>query len=582
MTAQTNNDLLRELRAEIFRSRRGECLSREQLEEMYKAEGATAVENPQLSHIVSCPVCLDQVNDILGLPPLADRYPMDMTGPDSPSSRGNGRNGGRNSGGGHPPGGASGGGTEKIKRQLQRLAQDVFEHRPQELHIAVNGLILGSQRIHAELNEQTLEIIQSGQQDPINFIEFFSEQQTRMLLLPVGDPPPTGPAEQFTRVELSDGRALELKLSFRLPHPTLETVYHDPLMAAGYDAQNELEEDPHFEFPLNGLKLAPPKPGVTLPLPELKTAEAFPDLAPRQSALSAMATWLRSLPRRISLQREQPSNRRKMPYAPPKFFEVTPRFRPGWPGWAAAFATFILLSIALLMRLQTPVTPTVTAAELLQKSIAVEARLAEPTQVLHRTLSLEERDPAGGRVLARHRVEVWQGTDRGAFARRLYDERDRLVAGEWAQADGSRKLYRRVDSSQNGKSAKRGKETPAALPDDGLIWRLELSSRSFSALVGQTATATLEDAANVYVLSYQLPPDGAVLKANLTLNKADLRAIGQELLLRIGDGNPQLREYRFVESGFQRLAATEVPAAVFHPDAELLGSASQVTEVEAP
>lgn len=577
MTAQTNNDLLRELRAEIFQSRRGECLSRAQLEAMYKGDGATAVKNPQLSHIVSCPECLDHVNDILGLPPLAERYPAEMTGPDWPSSRGNGGNGG-----GYPPGGSSGGGTEKIMRQLQRRAREVFEHRPQELHIAVNGLILGSQKIHAELSEQTLEIIQNGQPDAINFIEVFSEQQTRLLLMPVGDPPPAGPAEQSTRVELSDGRALELKLCFRCPHPTLEAVYHDPLMAAELAAHPELEEDARFEFPLNGLKLAQSASNATSHPSEFETAEALPGAAPRQSALGAMAAWLRSLPRRRNERREQPSNYPTLPYAPPKLFEVTPRFRPGWPGWAAAFATFILLSIALLMRLNTPVTPTVTAAELLQKSIAAEARLTEPTQVLHRTLNLEERDPAGGRVLARHRVEVWQGTNRGAFAKRIYNERGQIVAGEWEKADGSRKLYRRVDSSQNGKSPKRGKETLTALPDEDLIWRLELSSKSFSALVGQTATATLEDAADVYILSYQLSPDGAVLKANLTLNKADLRAIGQELLMRIGDGNPQLREYRFVESGFQRMPSAEVPAAVFQPDAELLGAALQVTEVEAP
>jgi RNA polymerase sigma factor (sigma-70 family) len=593
MTAQTNNELMHELRAEVFQSRRGECLSREQFEQMYNADGAAAVDNPHLSHIVSCPDCLDQVNDILGLPPLAERYPTDMSGPDSPSSRGNGRGGRRNGGKGNPPGGGMG----MMMRRMERLAQEVFEHRPQELHIAVNGLILGSQRIHAELSEQTLELIWSGQPEPINFIEVFSEQQTRMLLFPVGDPPPVGPTEQTTRVELSDGRTLELKLCFRCPHPTLEAVYHDPLMAAETAAHPELEEDTHFEFPLNGKfvvpalagsirnQSSPAKASATSFSSEPETAEALSEIAPQQSALGAMAAWLRSLPRRRNARREQPSNYPTLPYAPPKLFEVTPRFRLGWPGTIAAFATFILLSIALLMRLNTPVTPAVTAAELLQKSIAAEARLTEPTQVLHRTMSLEERDPAGGRVLARHRVEVWQGTGRGAFAKRLYDERDHLIAGEWAQADGLRKLYRRVDPSQNGKSPNRGKEMQAA---ENLIWRQELSCRSFSALIGQTATATLEDRSDMYILSYELPPDGApvadgaVLKANLTLNKADLRAIAQTLLVRTKQTAPQLREYRFIESGFQRLQASEVPATVFQPDAELLGTASRVTEVEAP
>jgi hypothetical protein len=209
MGTRTNEGLLQELRAGIFGSRQGECLSRRELEDLYKGEAV--VDNPHLSHIVSCPACLDQVNRILGLPPLAERCPTDMTGPDTPSARG---------GWGGSSGGASGGGKD-LTKLLRRRTQDAFEHRPQELHIAVNGLILGSQTVYAELNEQTLEI---GQPEPISFIEVFSEQETRLLMMPVGDPPPAGPAEQSARINLSDGRMLELTISFRCPHPTLHAV----------------------------------------------------------------------------------------------------------------------------------------------------------------------------------------------------------------------------------------------------------------------------------------------------------------------------------------------------------------------
>jgi RNA polymerase sigma factor (sigma-70 family) len=80
---QPGDDLLRELRQAIFQSRKGDCLSKEQIRTIYGTEGE-APDCRTLSHVVSCPQCLDEVNHLIGLSPLSERYPTDMLGPNAP------------------------------------------------------------------------------------------------------------------------------------------------------------------------------------------------------------------------------------------------------------------------------------------------------------------------------------------------------------------------------------------------------------------------------------------------------------------------------------------------------------------
>ncbi|MEP7270772.1 MAG: sigma-70 family RNA polymerase sigma factor [Acidobacteriota bacterium] len=83
-------DFLGELRRAIFRSCGGVCPPKRKLKDLYRVTGAEsqiAVETDQLSHLVSCPRCLDIINQELGLPLLGDRYPTDTLGADQ-SGRG--------------------------------------------------------------------------------------------------------------------------------------------------------------------------------------------------------------------------------------------------------------------------------------------------------------------------------------------------------------------------------------------------------------------------------------------------------------------------------------------------------------
>ncbi|HYP54096.1 MAG TPA: RNA polymerase sigma factor, partial [Pyrinomonadaceae bacterium] len=92
--AQPTDEFLCELRRAVFQSRRGECLSEETLALVYREEEETrreeavtheedatrrrddsshAPDAAALAHLVSCPRCMDGVNKLLALPPLAER-----------------------------------------------------------------------------------------------------------------------------------------------------------------------------------------------------------------------------------------------------------------------------------------------------------------------------------------------------------------------------------------------------------------------------------------------------------------------------------------------------------------------------
>lgn len=212
-------DLTGELRRAIFRSADVEqCLSASQLSRLYRAAPGSTIEAGVLSHLVSCARCLDTVNQLLGLPSLAERHPTDIL--QSPSKQGPDRRGGGRSGGGTGTGSTG----DADMGRCRRRAREVFEHRPDELFISANGLFLVSQKISAGRCEQTVSV---NVDEEIGFIEILSEQGLRLLLLNV-EPPPIGPAERFKRVLLSDGRMLEAMLQFSDSHPTLQVVYHDP------------------------------------------------------------------------------------------------------------------------------------------------------------------------------------------------------------------------------------------------------------------------------------------------------------------------------------------------------------------
>jgi DNA-directed RNA polymerase specialized sigma24 family protein len=517
--APATGGLLQELRRAVFQARTGDCFTPERLRELYrspdKVDGAS-LDCERLAHLVSCPSCLDEVNRLLGLPPLSERYPTDMIGPDTTGPAGRG---------GSPP---QRGATPDEVNAMRCRAREVFEHQPRRLAVSINGRLVAAQRLGAEVNEQTLRL---DEREPVDFVELFSEQQIRLLLFSVA-PPPQGASQQEARVELSDGRVLEAALSFGGDRPTLRVVYTNPLSQVAAESGDLGIVGREWEA----------GSGDSSAIPEPQVPESAPPRSSLPTSRSPLWRWL-----------------------------ARPRL---WlsPATATAIVMAALIAAWVLMRTHTPA---VSAAELLRRSAEAEAAMAGQVDVtLHRQLTLEERRAPSGELLARRRIEIWQSAERKIKARRLYDEKDQLIAGEWVRDDGSRTLYRRGAAPQELPAPASGvtpAQSPPLLLDTSEVWRLELAARDFATLIGSAAA---EETGEAYLINYANESAGGagLLKATLTLAKPGLRAVAQTLLVARGG---EVRQYLFRESGFAQVQTRTVAPSVFQPDPPLLGAAEK-------
>ena len=509
---RADDDALAGLREMIFRSRRGECLSPARIRGLYLA-GDESVACEPLAHLVSCPVCLDAANTLLGLPSLAERYPMDTLIRDV-----------KKKGGGDDGGGTEGGGgtaTRRTLRRWRREAGEVFEHKPSELCISVNGYAQGSRRVSSEFNDMRLVLDLA---EPIKFVEVFSEQQTRLLFLNV-ELPPAGPCLQPLKVPLSDGRTLDLALEFGSPWPTVQLLYHDPAFATP-------DASPVDERGRTGLSVAGPRPA---------------SVAGDEWGGPAEPGALRGGPFRLLLA------------------SFTRRFWLLRPGFVSAFVALVLVAVLLFVRISVPA---ISAAELLERTLAAEEQTAaDDSTVVHRTMQLEERGAGGGSLIARRRIETWRSHRRGATVRRLFDQGGQLLASEWRRADGSRTIYRHS-----------GEGAPAQAGGFDDAWLHDPSAKDFKTLVGDGGKARVDEERERYVITYrgEASSSDGVVSATLTISRAASRATGQTLVVRKGE---EAREYRFVETGFDLRPAGAVPPAAFEPDGELLRVGVTLTSV---
>jgi len=501
-----NGDLAHELRQTIFQSCHEQCLPKDQLEELYHSPTSEALDSALLGSIVSCPRCLDAVNRLLGLPLLSERHPNDMLGPDTRSKGGK-------------SGGSSGGGeTGDHQRGLLRRMKESFEHHPQELQCSVNGFVLSTLKVVAEINEHTLNV---NLDERIGFVEIFSEQGIRLLYCAV-EPPPNGEVEQTAQVELSEGRLLSVGISFDSAWPNLRLFYHDPQFTeARVEDSSRLEEDPSTA-PVEARR-------------EEATKASFWRLCWNKVQQSAF--WLR-------------------------------------PGTVMVIVSALLLAGLMMMKMR--VEP-VSAAALLNQAIGAEESAAgDLERAIHRTIQLEERRVSDGAILSSRHIETWQSRAGKVVARRLFDERGQLIAGEWRNDQGSRTLYRR-GAKPSPLPAMDARSDP--MPGFDGVWLRELSARNFTALIGQPSLATVEETATDYVIRYEREAGASgLIKASLVLDRADLRARSQTLVVRQGD---EIREYRFTERGFERRPNNTVAPAVFEPEPDLLGRAGMTNDRDA-
>lgn len=502
-TTDPNDDLRLDLRRAIYESRRGEHASDEKLIGSYKTTIGECPETREFAHIVSCHDCLETVNTLLELPPLASRYPLDTLDKDPKDRDG---------------GSGSGGGGSKVLDTFTRRRDAYYHHEPQELCIAVNGQLQGYQKVVSGKGEMTLIL---DNIDQPGFVEVFSEQGLRLLMLNV-EPPPSGNGKQGARVELSYGRSIDANLNFSGPHPALEVRYLDPALAAAAEA-----------IEVTAVPQADEKDPISY-LPS-----------------ESQSSWGTLF------------GRFRFWFSPVRF-----------AGGLAA-----LLIVALIIFQLGPVT-TVTAADILNKSAASEAtQLANKERILHRTLDLEEFKD--GQITSRKRIDVWQSSEKGVTARRLYDEQGRLAMGDWRNERGIQTIYSR------GQAARL-----QPLPEKRTIgfddaWQLSPSAEEFKAMLGVGDDATLEERDNNYVISYMRPAllsDSGVIEdgltgATITLSKEDLHAIEQTFTVKVGT---ETRDYRMTEAAYEWRPVNSVAPGIFEPNVELTGEApSSLVETRA-
>ena len=527
---RSDGDLMFDLRQLIFSSCRGECLSQQELNEAYAGGNDETLTTVKLAHIVSCSKCLDAVNAILGLPRLADRYRSESTEHKNPPNDETG-------------GGASGGGPSELRRKLAHRLRETHEHKPQELRIAVNGLVVSSMKISSETSELDLNL---APEEPVEFVEIFSDQGVQLLFFSIAAD--GRQHEQWAWIELSEGRLLEATYE----DANLHVVYRDPAAVAAYSFAEIAETK-----------------GLSSPLTIVSDNGVFGE--PVVGTQRDVRSWVNRLISTLHLRinRSPRDNSADTGFLLNSLNESSSRNA----RWRLAFMVLACIAVAAgFLYFKASLSRELSATALLDRAtVAEQIAQQTPDRISHRFINLEERRSAEGAVVARRRIEIWQQRG-GNNAHRLYDDANQLIAGTWQKSDGSRMVFHH--------GSKPRPEPSLATPGDLLlnledIWQLEPSAQLFAAVIGQTAAIEVEERATTYVLTYAKPrPIGAslLLKATLTLSKSDFHAIEQTLLVQRGN---ELREYRFVEAAAELLPAGAVAPSVFEIEPELSGGAAE-------
>ena len=531
-TVCTADELLAELHRAIFRSCEGECLDNDSLRSLYLERHIVAADNATLAHIVSCAKCLDAVNAILGLPRLAERHPADALGPDNDWRNGSGPSGNSGSIEEFPRSRRRVGyqnhkARTSILLKCRRRATELFEHHPRELCVSVNGHVLGSQAVNSRTSRLRLDVTLD---EPLNFIEVMGDERTRLLVMTI-DPPPHGEPTQERRIYLSEGRYIEASFRHGHPWPLLEVVYQNP----NFTTQSQVYE--------------------SLDQLQLSSHQSSLEGVIKAGSVKTISTLWANFARCFRLLHGVGA------FCKPSLTS---------PAFVTAILSIFLIGALLFLRLN--ITPTVSAANLIELASAAEETVnADADKAVHRVINLEERAHPGGDLIAQRRIEIWRNSGRDLSVRRVYDEKDRLVAGEWAtnlktKGIPTRTVYHHRDIPQVEPSARDSQTSIRTLE----LWQLEPSAKAFGELMGNADRARVSEDSSVYVISYaggQVAIDGTVLQATLTLRKSDLHPVAQTLVAQRG---AESRQYRFVEASFERPSVRTVAPAVFEPDPELI------------
>jgi RNA polymerase sigma factor (sigma-70 family) len=396
----SSQDLFRELRQTILEARKTGCLQEMELLAHYRS--ATPISCALLAHIVSCERCLSLIDRDSHRPTLKDREPLDVFG-FSPESGDATASAGMN--------------FDAMRSSVQRKWTRIHEHRPRTLMIALNGQVIAYHDVRAEHNRLSARIERT---EKAQFVEVFSEQNVRLALLDVSEPPPDGPPLSLQRIALSDARWLELSLTYDGLGLQSEVTYFDPALAAAV-----VEEDAEAAPPIFAMETQEP-------------ADALGLLQGLRATLARAAELLR-------------------PMAPASA-----------TAWALVLAIAVSVGSYLTYRHAQSRTD---AAQILNNSIRLQ-NVNLQGQTEHQVLRMEESS-SDGAMLHQGVVDLWRDGDGSRFIRRLYDAKSHEVVVEWRNK--TEKTGSRREST--------GKEAAAMLASPiNQYWDQDLSAQAFAAI----------------------------------------------------------------------------------------------------
>lgn len=403
---------------------------------------------------------------------------------------------------------------EKILLNLRRGYREVFEHEPHELLLSINGDIEHAQKIEQTVTKFKIELDEMPQ-----FVEIFSEQNVCLAFLSFGEEAPPIKKQQKFTFDFSEKRKLLVKLKKDESKIIINAIYENPLSD---DQKPALTEDKTLAEFLRKNRT------------ETQNAPIFGGL--------------------IDSRKESFIERLKNSLLP-SFVN----FKTLLAGGSLAVLVITAILIAKIFIL----VPILSASEIIQKVVNFEQlNENDMERVVYRVLDFEEKN-ADGVIIKKRRIEFFNDAVRKLAVKRLFDENNRLIAGEWRRKDGVRTVYEIGKASQLSLN-----QTDKEIISKDLenIWQITVSAKGFESLVELPENITVSEQNNVYQINYQPPTDAPLAKAVLFINK---NLLADKLLLTFKQ-NGSLREFSFTQSIFEQKLRGNVEKNVFEPNAEFL------------
>ena len=395
----SSQELFRELRQTILDARKTGCLQEMELLAHYRS--AAPISCALLAHIVSCERCLSLIDRDSHRPTLKDREPLDVFG-FSPES-----------GGDAAP--SEGMNFDALRSSVQRKWARIHEHRPRTLMIALNGQVIAYHDVRSEQNRLSARIERT---EKAQFVEVFSEQNVRLALLDVSEPPPDGPPLSLQRIALSDARWLELSLTYDGLGLQSEVTYFDPALSAAV-----VEEDAEAAPPIFAMETQEP-------------ADALGLLQGLRATLARAAELLR------------------------------PMVPASAKAWALVLVIVVTVGSYVTYR---HVQSRSDAAQILNDSIRLQ-NVNLQGQTEHQVLRVEESS-SDGAILHQGVVDLWKDGDGSRYIRRLYDAKSHEVVVEW------RNKTEKAGSRRESTEAPEMLASPISQ-----YWDQDLSAQAFAAI----------------------------------------------------------------------------------------------------